>query len=184
MIGGEERRREDATLRGSIRRSMEPERTGEPPFPAGLEPLRALIGTWRGRGRGRYPTIDPFDYEAEVHFGHLGGSWLIYALRSWRLPSRAPSHSEAGYWRPGAGGRVEAVVAHALGVTEVSEGGFEGDLLRLISTSCIRSGTGSQVTSVERAYRIGGNAVRYVLRMATERTELAVHLEGELRRER
>jgi THAP4-like, heme-binding beta-barrel domain len=163
---------------------MQPERAVEPPLPADLEPLRPLVGTWRGTGRGRYPTIDPFGFEAEVHFGHLGGSWLIYALRSWRLPSRGPSHSEAGYWRPGSEGRVEAVVAHALGVAEVSEGAIEGDLLRLASTSCIRSRTGSPVTRVERAYRIAEHAMRYEVRMATEETELAVHLEGVLRRER
>jgi hypothetical protein len=163
---------------------MQPERAEEAHLPAELEPLRPLLGTWRGEGSGRYPTIEPFDYEAEVHVGHLGGSWLIYALRSKRLPSRAPSHSEAGYLRPGAEGRVEAVLAHALGVTEVSEGAMQGGLLRLASTSCIRSRTGEHVTRVERTYRIGESAIRYDVRMATDETELAVHLEGELRRER
>jgi hypothetical protein len=163
---------------------MQPERAPGAPLPSELEPLRLLLGTWRGTGRGRYPTVEPFSYEEEVHFGHLGGSWLIYALRSWRLPSRAASHSEAGYWRPGAEGRVEAVLSHALGVTEVSEGAIEGDLLRLASTSCIRSRTGSPVTGVQRSYRIGGDALRYEVRMATDDTPLAVHLEGELRRER
>jgi THAP4-like, heme-binding beta-barrel domain len=163
---------------------MQPEQAAAPPLPAELEPLRLLVGTWRGTGRGRYPTIEPFDFEAEVHVGHLGGSWLIYALRSWRLPSRAPSHSEAGYWRPGSEGRVEAVLAHGLGVAEVSEGAIEGDLLRLASTSCGRSRTGSRVTRVQRAYRIAEHAMRYEIRMATEETELAVHLEGELHRER
>jgi THAP4-like, heme-binding beta-barrel domain len=163
---------------------MQPERAAEAFLPAELEPLRPLIGTWKGTGRGRYPTIEPFDYEAEVHFGHLGGNWLIYALRSWRGPSRAPSHSEAGYWRPGAEGRVEAVVAHALGLAEASEGAIQGDLLRMASTSCVPSPTGEQVTRVERTYRIAGDAIRYSVRMATQETELAAHLEGELRRER
>jgi hypothetical protein len=163
---------------------MQPERAPEASLPAELEPLRPLLGTWRGTGRGRYPTVEPFDYEEEAHFGHLGGSWLIYALRSWRLPSRAPSHSEAGYWRPGAEGRVEAVLAHALGVTEVSEGAIQGGLIRLVSTSCIRSRTGSRVTGVRRSYRLDGDAVRYELQMATDETDLAIHLEGQLRRVR
>jgi len=27
-----------------------------------LNPLAWLIGTWRGKGRGEYPGIEPFEY--------------------------------------------------------------------------------------------------------------------------
>lgn len=35
------------------------------PHPA-LTPLLPLVGTWRGTGRGDYPTIEPFAYVEEV----------------------------------------------------------------------------------------------------------------------
>ena len=31
-----------------------------------LNPLAWMIGTWRGKGRGEYPTIDTFEYAPVV----------------------------------------------------------------------------------------------------------------------
>ena len=31
-----------------------------------LNPLAWMIGTWRGKGRGEYPNIEPFEFAQEV----------------------------------------------------------------------------------------------------------------------
>ena len=45
-----------------------------------LNPLAWLIGTWRGKGRGEYPGIEPFEYNHEVVFNHDGRPFLNCVL--------------------------------------------------------------------------------------------------------
>ena len=33
--------------------------------------------------KGEYPTIEPFDYEEELTFEHVGDAFLLYEQRSW-----------------------------------------------------------------------------------------------------
>jgi hypothetical protein len=33
-----------------------------------LNPLAWIVGTWRGKGRGEYPGVEPFEYAQEVVF--------------------------------------------------------------------------------------------------------------------
>jgi hypothetical protein len=33
----------------------------------GIEPISYLLGTWRGEGKGRYPTIEDFSYGEEPY---------------------------------------------------------------------------------------------------------------------
>ena len=71
----------------------------EHPLHPDAEPLRFLLGTWRGRGRGEYPTVETFDFEEETAFSHAGAAFLSYRLRTWSPASGAHLHSELGFWR-------------------------------------------------------------------------------------
>ena len=42
-----------------------------------LNPLAWLVGTWRGKGRGEYESIEPFEFAHEVVFSHDGRPFLI-----------------------------------------------------------------------------------------------------------
>jgi hypothetical protein len=112
----------------------------EAPAPdADLRSLAGLLGTWRGRGRGEYPTIETFDFEEETRFWHAGAGFLYYHLRSWAPGSGMHLHSELGFWRAGPGGRVDVTLAHPLGLTEVADGTIRDGVIELASVSVERA---------------------------------------------
>ncbi|CAM5491765.1 Peroxynitrite isomerase OS=Streptomyces alboniger OX=132473 GN=CP975_04250 PE=3 SV=1 [Streptomyces alboniger] len=98
----------------------------EAPAPhALLAPVLDLIGTWRGTGRGEYPTLDEdFAYEQEVTFSHDGRPFLRYESRAWLVDADGrplrPSARESGWWRLQPEGRVEALITQPTGSTNQS----------------------------------------------------------------
>ena len=152
------------------------------PLHADLEPLAFLVGTWRGTGKAEYPTIEPFDYEEELTFEHVGDTFLLYEQRSWSPEDGAPIHFERGFLRPGEDGLIELTLAHPLGLTEVSEGELVGTSFELTAKDVGRTTTGMDVIGLVRRYRVDGDDLTYVTDMATERTPMALHLDASLRR--
>jgi THAP4-like, heme-binding beta-barrel domain len=157
-----------------------------PPAHADLEPLAALLGTWRGEGEGSYPTIEPFRYSEEISFTHVGKPFLAYRQATVNLATGLPAHAEAGYWRPAGGGRVELVMAHPTGVVEIEEGTVEalaaGVRLRLRSTTVACSGTAKSVLTLQRDVEVVGDTLRYDLAMAAVGQAHQHHLNATLRR--
>jgi hypothetical protein len=147
-----------------------------------LESLAFLLGTWRGEGKGEYPTIEPFDYEEELRFDHVGDAFLLYQQASWSPDDGGPIHFERGFLRPGEPGCIELTLAHPIGLTEVAEGTLDGTAFELTSTGVGRTTTGLGTTAVIRRYRVDGDVMRYRTDMATDETPMALHLEAELRK--
>ncbi|HSD48590.1 MAG TPA: FABP family protein [Actinomycetota bacterium] len=150
-----------------------------------VQALAFLLGTWRGVGRGDYPTIDPFAYREEMVFEHVGDPFLLYRQESWDASSGDPLHFERGFLRPGGGeGSVELCLAHPLGLTEIALGTVDGGSLTLEAapTQVGRTPTGLDVARVLRRYRVTGEALTYELDMATDRTPLTWHLAATLER--
>jgi hypothetical protein len=160
----------------------------EPDVHPDLTALSFLLGTWRGSGRGEYPTIEPFSYDEEVVVEHVGEPFLLYRQSSWSVDEREPLHLERGFLRPGPGpgrGEVELCLAHPIGLTEIAHGGVDGSTLELSTDRdgvVGRTRTGLKVAALSRTYRVGGGRLSYELFMATERTPNTLHLRGELRR--
>ncbi|HEX7246766.1 MAG TPA: FABP family protein [Actinomycetota bacterium] len=158
------------------------------PLVEAIDALSCLLGTWRGTGRGDYPTIDAFGYGEEMTFEHVGDGFLLSSQQSWLAHDGSPLHFERGFWRPGsAAHEVEVTLAHPLGLTEVAEGRIEVDgsattTIDLVSVEVGRTRTGMDVVALERRYRVGRAVLRYEIDMRTGATPMTRHLTGELRR--
>jgi hypothetical protein len=151
-----------------------------------LAVLAPLLGTWAGRGSGEYPTIEPFTYAEEVTFGHVGKPFLSYAQRTKSPEDGRPLHAETGYVRVPAPGRIEWVLAHPTGVTEVLEGTVSVDAgaleLELTATAIGRTASAKEVVALGRSFRFDGDTLDYTVRMGAVGQPLQHHLSASLRR--
>ena len=152
--------------------------------------VATLLGSWSGQGRGEYPTIDTFEYVETVTFGHVGKPFLTYGQRTRELVDGVPGlplHAESGYWRFPAPGRVEVVIVHPTGVTEIEEGTIAIDggvtVIELASSSVGLSSTAKSVTEIGRSFRIDGDQLDYTVRMAAVGLPLQHHLAASLHRD-
>ena len=147
-----------------------------------VAPLKFLLGSWMGEGKGFYSTIEPFEYGEELRIWHVGKPYLAYTQRAWLLEDGSPSHGETGFFRMGGPDRVELVVAHPNGHAEVAEGELRGTSISVVSTGMVRTSTAKEVDAVERDINVDGASMTYELRMAAMGKPLDGHLQAELRR--
>ena len=154
-----------------------------------LLPLLPLVGTWRGTGKGGYPTIEDFDYGQQVTFAHDGRAGA--AVRVARLdPGRrtapccapAPGRPAGGgpardrtSWRccwptPPASSRCTWAARPATTQWE------------LTTDVVARTATAKEVTANHRLYGIVDGALLYAMDMAAMGQPLQPHLSARLER--
>jgi hypothetical protein len=158
-----------------------------PDLHPGVTALAPLLGTWAGIGAGEYPTIEPFEYLEEVTFGHVGKPFLSYGQRTKAVDDGRPLHAETGYLRMAAPGRVELILAHPTGITEILEGtlsvtGSSIDM-ELTATTIGLSASAKEVATLGRSLHIVGDQLTYTMRMGAVGQPLQHHLSATLHRQ-
>jgi hypothetical protein len=151
-----------------------------------LVELAPLLGTWSGRGSGVYPTITSFDYLEEVVFSHVGKPFLVYGQKTKSAADGLPLHAEAGYLRVPEPGRIEWVLAHPSGITEIEVGSYrvtaDGIELEMSAPTIGLAPTAKEVTALRRHYRLAGDELSYTLDMGAVGQPAQNHLTAALRR--
>lgn len=145
-----------------------------------IAPVSFLLGTWKGQGRGHYPTIEDFAYEEEVTFTHSGKPFLIYSQRT-QSPEGMPMHAETGYLRP-VDGRIELVLAHPFGAVEICEGILDDHRIELASTSVATTSSAKLLEATRRIIEVAGDELNYDFFMAAVGQALEHHLSATLRK--
>ncbi|MDP7702731.1 peroxynitrite isomerase [Mycobacterium sp. TY815] len=152
-----------------------------------LAALAPLLGTWVGRGAGEYPTIEPFEYLEEAVFTHVGKPFLVYGHKTNAVADGRPLHAETGYLRVPQPGRLELVLAHPSGITEIEVGTYEvtGPVIEieLATVDIGLTPTAKEVTALSRSFRIDGDELSYSLRMGAVGQPEQHHLSAVLRRQ-
>ncbi len=152
----------------------------------GVAVLTPLLGVWAGQGAGVYPTIAPFGYFEEVTFGHVGKPFLSYVQRTRADDDGRPLHAETGFLRVPSAGRVELVLAHPTGVTEIEEGTLsvrETTIeMELVATAIGRTASAKEITALGRSIRVDGDELTYTVHMGAVGQPLQQHLTATLHR--
>jgi THAP4-like, heme-binding beta-barrel domain len=151
-----------------------------------LQALAPLLGVWEGRGSGKYPTIEPFDYVEEVVFSHVGKPFLVYGQKTRAATDGKPLHAETGYLRAPQPGHVELVLAHPSGITEIEVGTYTADgttiELDMTTSNVGLTPTAKEVTALGRHLRVDGDELSYSVQMGAVGQPLQHHLAAVLHR--
>jgi len=155
--------------------------------------LLPLLGRWRGRGSGGYPTMDGFTFGQELTFSHDGRPFLAYETRSWLLDAAGrpvrPTARETGFWRPvmtdegKAGDEFEVLLAHPTGFVEIWHGRINhATQFELVTEHVGRVPSAKEVRAGKRLYGIVEGALAYVYEMAAVGQPMSAHLSARLER--
>jgi len=138
------------------------------------ETVGFLIGTWRGEGVGKYPTIEIFEYEEELTFVALPKKpILFYTQKTWKKSDKTPLHVESGYIRIPKDNIVELVNSQPTGMTEVLEGFVKDKEITLESTNISRCSFAKQphVLKTKRIFSLKNEKLEEIVEMSTTNTE-------------
>lgn len=144
-----------------------------------------LVGTWRGKGRGMYPTIDAFTYRDEITFGNVGKPFFTFAQKT--SIAGEGRHVESGFLRAPSPQQVELVVAIPTGHVELGVGSCQvqddGTIRLHLQANRVQSApTAKDVQVIEREFFLGADVLTYRLWMAAVGQDKHLHLESALER--
>ena len=141
-----------------------------------LKRLAKLHGSWKGKGNGKFPTIDSFEYEEHLDFEvNLSYPLIHYEQKTVLLPSQEPSHWESGFIRVLDDGMIEISNSQDSGRVEVLQGVMRN--LSNISDEyemefvSIALANDPRLVNTRRVFKVTNNTLEYSKFMTTNTTE-------------
>jgi THAP domain-containing protein 4 len=134
-----------------------------------------IQGTWKGEGRGYFPTVTSFDYRETLTFTRRDAKILAYEQRTQKLydgqTEWLESHWENGFIRILENGDLELTSAQ-IGRTEVLVGSIESldSLFRIHFVSKTITNDPRMISSARR-FELEGDNLRYEMEMHTTKVE-------------
>lgn len=153
-----------------------------------LQPYAFLLGTWKGEGRGYYPTISDFSYSETLTFAPAPGK-PFFRYEQKTMGPNGPMHTEVGFFRPVGDGNLEFIIAQPMGQTELLAGRAVEDEYFLVfefePSTVVNSPTAKQVDATARSYTFNGDrtSVTHRFHMGAVGQPMQQHLESELTKE-
>jgi hypothetical protein len=157
---------------------------------AAMTALAPLLGTWRGTGRGHYPTIDSFEYVEELVFATNHCQPLFhYVQKTWKRgpngEAAEPLHSESGFLRCTPAGEFEISNAQDGGRVEVLRGAMapnaDANATLVLHFDSIVLAHDPRLLQTRRTFHLAAGVLRTTVEMATVRNpQLTAHLEAVL----
>src|SRR5262245_23164175 len=154
--------------------------------------LSALVGTWKGEGKGRFPTITPFNYLEECVFSSNDCEPIIHFeqktwVKSTDETNGKPLHWESGFIRATEDGKVEISNAQNGGRVEVLRGAIDEPAylegIILLQLTSVLFGNDPRLIQTTRRYELQADILIYAMEMATTKTpHRQQHLEARLER--
>lgn len=155
-----------------------------------INALAPLLGTWRGQGKGTFPTLDDFVYSETLYVRRDPDvSYFTYQQETTLIDSQGhpirKSHWEAGVIRPKENGSVELACVQGSGRVEVLLGKLlihnEQPEMLILQFESKLIGNDDEVKTASRTWTLAGNHFTYVVEMATSQVEApSLHLETTL----
>ncbi|GAA2182926.1 FABP family protein [Brooklawnia cerclae] len=154
--------------------------------------LAWLIGRWQGNGHRTWPAsggqgADEIEFGQQIDFATNGSGYLHYLSQTWTLDAdgqpAGPLDMETGFWRPGADGKLEVVLASPEGWSEIWIGSVTGAKVELASDVVARTQTAQ--TAYTGGHRLYGNVeghLMWAFDRATTEVELQPYMWARLQR--
>lgn len=136
--------------------------------------LSNLQGSWKGKGHGKFPTIEPFEYEESLEFEVDSAYPLIhYEQRTVLLPTQEPSHWESGFIRVVDDHTVEISNSQDSGRVEILRGKLliTSDSSYELDLSSISLENDPRLIKTSRLIKVSNNSIEYKQFMHTNTTK-------------
>ena len=145
-----------------------------------------MLGTWQGNGHGDYPTIEEFSFGQEILVQQDGRPFFHWFARSWVVDAQGEkvrdAAQETGFIRCPEVGKVEMVLVHTTGHSEVWYGAAADGKLELATAGVSFTETAKEVTAGKRLYGNVEGQLMYAYDMQAQGQEMQPHLWAQLQR--